>query len=138
MLRMNISLAIACVALLLMVPGPAGKPQRRRDRSRTSRQKPQRNCCRKKKDVVVLDIRTTEEFASGHIPGAKNLDFFDKDFAKEVAALEKDKTYLVHCASGGRSTKALKHFEEQKLPSVFHLNGGFKAWEAAGKPVEKK
>ena len=87
--------------------------------------------------VVVLDVRTADEFKAGHIPGAKNLDFFGGDFAKQVAALDKSKTYLVHCAAGGRSAQACKIFEQKKVPSVLHLSEGFKAWEKAGKPVEK-
>jgi rhodanese-related sulfurtransferase len=87
--------------------------------------------------IVVLDVRTPDEFQAGHIPGAKNLDFFADDFAKQVAALDKSKTYLVHCAAGGRSSKACKVFEKENFPSVLHLNEGFKAWEKAGKPVEK-
>ena len=87
--------------------------------------------------VIVLDVRTADEFKDGHIPGAKNVDFFSDDFAKQVAALDKSKTYVVHCAAGGRSAKACKVFEKEQLPSVYHLNEGFKAWEKAGKPVEK-
>jgi len=87
--------------------------------------------------IVVLDVRTPEEFKAGHIPGATNLDFFGDDFAKQIAALDKSKTYLVHCAAGGRSAQACKVIEQQKVPSVYHLNEGFKAWEKAGKPVEK-
>ena len=87
--------------------------------------------------IIVLDVRTPDEFKSGHIPGAKNLDFFSDDFAKQLAALDKSKTYLVHCASGGRSSQACKVFEKDNFPSVLHLNEGFKAWEKAGKPVEK-
>jgi rhodanese-related sulfurtransferase len=87
--------------------------------------------------VVVLDVRTPDEFKSGHIPGAKNLDFFGDDFAQQIAALDKSKTYLVHCAAGGRSTKACKVIEKDQFPFVYHLNEGFKAWEKAGKPVEK-
>jgi rhodanese-related sulfurtransferase len=87
--------------------------------------------------VVVLDVRTADEFKDGHIPGAKNIDFFSDDFGKQIAALDKSKTYLVHCAAGGRSGKACKIFEKEQVPSVYHLNEGFKAWEKAGKPVEK-
>jgi rhodanese-related sulfurtransferase len=88
--------------------------------------------------VVVIDVRTADEFKAGHIPGAKNIDFFGDDFAKQLAGLDQSKTYLVHCAAGGRSGKACKLIEEkQLLPSVLHLNEGFKAWEKAGKPVEK-
>lgn len=87
--------------------------------------------------IIVLDVRTADEFKDGHIPGARNLDFFSDDFAKQIAALDKSKTYLVHCAAGGRSAKACKVFEKEQLPSVYHLNEGFNAWEKAGKPVEK-
>jgi phage shock protein E len=92
---------------------------------------------KERKDITVLDLRTAEEFKAGHIPGAKNIDFLGDDFAKQVATLDKSKTYLVHCAGGGRSTRSLKIFDEQKFSSLLHLNEGFKAWEKAGKPVEK-
>ena len=87
--------------------------------------------------IIILDVRTPDEFKAGHIPSAKNLDFFGDDFAKQVAALDKSKTYLVHCAAGGRSSQACKVFEKENFPSVLHLNEGFRAWEKAGKPVEK-
>jgi phage shock protein E len=87
--------------------------------------------------VVVLDVRTPAEFKAGHIAGAKNIDFNGNDFDKQVAALDKSKTYIVHCAAGGRSAQACKIIEQVKLPSVFHMSEGFKAWEKAGKPVEK-
>ena len=90
-----------------------------------------------RKEVVVLDLRTDAEFKEGHIAGAKNIDFLGSDFAKQLDALDKGKTYLVHCGSGRRSTRALEIFQSQKFTSILHLNDGFKAWEAAGKPVEK-
>ncbi|MEA3209821.1 MAG: hypothetical protein QOE70_2878 [Chthoniobacter sp.] len=85
--------------------------------------------------TVVLDVRTPEEFAAGHIAGAKNIDFRGDDFAKKVAALDPTKPILVHCAGGGRSTQSLPYLKDKKV--VYHLNDGFKAWEKAGKPVEK-
>ena len=90
-----------------------------------------------RKVVVVIDVRTDAEFKEGHIAGAKNIDFLDADFAKKIGELDKSKTYLVHCAAGGRSTKSLNSFKSQKFSSILHLNEGFKAWVAAGKPVEK-
>jgi rhodanese-related sulfurtransferase len=92
---------------------------------------------KERKDVVVLDVRTPEEFKAGHIAGAKDIDFKAPDFAKQTGALDKNKTYLVHCGGGGRSTNSLEVFKEQKFSSILHLDKGFKAWEAAGKPVEK-
>ena len=87
--------------------------------------------------IVVLDVRTREEFAKGHIAGAKNVDFKAADFAEKVAALDKSKTYLVHCAAGGRSSKTLDLMKDKNFAALYHLNEGFKAWEKAGKPVEK-
>lgn len=87
--------------------------------------------------VVVIDVRTPEEFKTGHIAGAKNIDFNGNDFEKQIEALDKSKTYIVHCAAGGRSAQACKIIEQVKLPSVYHMNEGFKAWEKAGKPVER-
>jgi phage shock protein E len=92
---------------------------------------------KEKKDIVVLDVRTPEEFKEGHIAGAKNVDFQSEDFKKQVAALDKSKTYLLHCAAGGRSARALKVLDEDKFSHVYHLNGGFSAWKEAGKPVAK-
>ena len=85
--------------------------------------------------TLVLDVRTPDEFAKGHIPGAKNFDFFGDDFAKKVATLDPQTPVIVHCASGHRSSQALESFKDKK--TVYHLNEGFHAWEKAGKPVEK-
>jgi len=89
------------------------------------------------KKVVVLDIRTPKEYAAGHIAGATNIDFNASDFEKRLVQLDKSKTYLVHCASGGRSTKSLAQFKKLQFQSVVHLDGGIKAWQKAGQPVEK-
>ncbi len=86
---------------------------------------------------VVLDVRTPAEFAQGHIPGAALIDFKAPDFKAQVAKLDRSKIYLVHCAVGGRSAKAVEVMHELGFERLFNLEGGMKAWEAAGKPVEK-
>lgn len=90
------------------------------------------------KKVVVLDVRTPKEFAAGHLAGATNINYLAADFAKAIAGLDPNQTYLVHCAVGGRSTQALPALKKLSLPSLYHLDGGIKAWEKAGFPVEKK
>jgi rhodanese-related sulfurtransferase len=91
-----------------------------------------------KPGVLILDIRTPDEFAKGHIPGAKNVDFFADDFAKQVAALDASKPVLVHCASGGRSGQAMEPLTAlKKFTVIYHLKAGFSGWAAAKKPVEK-
>src|SRR5688572_19502607 len=87
--------------------------------------------------VVVLDVRRPEEFSAGHIRGATNVNFQAADFDSRVDALDKSRPYLVHCAAGGRSTKALETLKKAGVGTVYHLDGGLQAWEKAGKPVEK-
>ena len=88
---------------------------------------------------VVVDVRTPDEFAEGHIPGAKNIDFLGDDFEKQIAALPAERPLIVHCASGNRSARAVAKMEAiQKFSQIFHLKSGFNGWKAAGKPVETK
>jgi len=89
------------------------------------------------KKVVVLDIRTPGEFNKGKIAGAENIDFQAPDFEQRIDGLDKSKSYLVHCASGGRSTHSLLLFKKHEFRSVYHLDGGIKAWEKAGLPLQK-
>ena len=89
------------------------------------------------KDAVVLDVRRPNEFSQGHIAGATNIDWYASDFEKRISALDKSKTYLVHCAGGGRSSKAAEKLTRLNFTNVVNLEGGMKAWEAAGKPVKK-
>ena len=91
-----------------------------------------------KSGVTVIDIRTPSEFADGHIAGATNINFRAKNFSEQIEKLDRDKTYLVHCAVGGRSTSSLPKFEKLGFKHIIHLDGGIKAWEAAGNAVEKK
>lgn len=90
------------------------------------------------KTNVVLDVRTAREHAAGHIAGAINIDVNGPDFEKKVAELDKGKTYLVHCAGGVRSAKACSNMEKLDFTNLVNLQPGFKAWEKAGKPVEKQ
>ena len=87
--------------------------------------------------TVVLDVRTKEEYREGHIPGSVMIDFNADDFEQQVAKLDKNKTYLVHCAVGGRSARACKKMEKLGFTKLYNLEGGMGAWEKAGKPVEK-
>ncbi len=89
------------------------------------------------KQNVILDVRTPAEFSAGHIPGAVNLDYNAPDFQAKAAALDKSKTYLVHCATGGRSVRACEKLSRLDFPNLYNLPGGFKAWAKAGQPVEK-
>ncbi|MBM3831819.1 MAG: rhodanese-like domain-containing protein [Verrucomicrobia bacterium] len=89
------------------------------------------------KKNVVLDVRTAKEFQDGHIPGAINIDVNAPDFEKKVAALDKTKVYLVHCAAGRRSAKACDKLGELKFSHLYNLEPGYNGWTKDGKAVER-
>lgn len=86
------------------------------------------------KELIVLDIRTPEEYSEGHIEGALNIDFRDSDFEAKLAGLDKSKTYILHCHSGGRSGKANKTLEKMGFTDIAHLNRGIQGWRDSGQP----
>ena len=89
------------------------------------------------KTNVILDVRTPQEFAAGHMPGAVNIDVNSPEFDKKVATLDPKKTYLVHCAAGFRGSKACEKLQKLSFGRVYNLEGGMKAWEKAGQKAEK-
>ena len=82
--------------------------------------------------LMVLDVRTPEEFAAGHIDGAVNLNIMSEHFTEELAKLNPAKTYVLHCKSGGRSAKALEVLKAEKFESILHMTDGFDGWTAEG------
>ncbi len=65
--------------------------------------------------VVLLDVRTPEEYSNGRVRGAKNINFLADDFEEQVNKLDRKKTYYLYCASGNRSGKALHYFSARKI-----------------------
>jgi rhodanese-related sulfurtransferase len=86
-------------------------------------------------DVIILDVRTPEEFASGYIEGALNIDFNSGDFANEITRLNPSKTYAVYCRSGNRSGQAASIMHKAGFHDVSNLNGGVIDWTDAGLPL---
>lgn len=78
--------------------------------------------------TVVLDVRTPEETAEGKIEGAVEIDFEGQNFEAEIDKLDKNKTYLVYCRSGGRSSQASELMAEKGLKNIYNLTGGYLAW----------
>ena len=85
--------------------------------------------------VIILDVRTPEEFASGHIEGALNIDFNSGDFANEITRLNPSETYAVYCRSGSRSGQAASIMHEAGFHDVSNLNGGVIDWANDGLPL---
>jgi rhodanese-related sulfurtransferase len=90
------------------------------------------------KNVVVLDVRTPKEFAKGHIAGAVNINIHDPAFPQHVSTLDRDKTYIVHCAvnpRSGRGDKSIHIMTELGFPDLLSMDGGLNAWKRAGLPI---
>lgn len=85
--------------------------------------------------VVLLDVRTPEEFAEGHLPGAINIDFKNPDFSSRIDSLDKAKSYDLYCRSGHRSGESLKLMQEKGFKNVHHLEGGIMKWQESGEKV---
>jgi rhodanese-related sulfurtransferase len=88
--------------------------------------------------VIILDVRTPEEFASGHIAGAVNIDFNSVEFENEITRLNPSETYAIYCRSGSRSGKAASIMHIAGFHDVSNLNGGVIDWSNDGLPLVLK
>lgn len=80
-------------------------------------------------DVTIIDVRTPEEYKTGHLENAINLNFYEPAFEAELAKLEKDNPTIVYCAVGGRSAEAVKKMEEMGFSYIVEIKGGYNAWQ---------
>ena len=83
-------------------------------------------------DVTILDVRTADEFAAGHVAGAVNIDVNLPGFAEDVAKLDRDAQYVVYCRSGSRSDVAVTTMEDLGFEQVHNVLGGVQEWVGAG------
>ena len=86
---------------------------------------------------VIIDVRTAEEFAAGHIAGAQLIDISSSDFKSRVEALDRAGTYFVYCRSGNRSAAATALMVDLGFSSLVELDGGVLAWGSEGFPLTK-
>ena len=87
-------------------------------------------------DVILIDIRTFDEFNSGHIASAKNIDFYSASFISELDLLDKNKTYLIYCRTASRTSKAINVMKNLGFSEVYELSGGINNWAGSGFPVQ--
>lgn len=87
--------------------------------------------------VVIIDVRTYEEYEGGHLENSTNLDVYDQEFKKELDKLSRDKAYLVYCHAGGRSARSQKIMEEMGFTEVYNLSEGYSAWVEANEKTVK-
>ncbi len=86
---------------------------------------------------VILDVRTPEEFQSGHIPGAINIDLRNDAFEDEIKKLDREKTYLVYCRTGRRTKQAVSIMQELGFTHLLRIDGDITGWRAEKLPVAK-
>ena len=86
----------------------------------------------------VIDVRTPNEFAEGHLANAVNIDFYSSDFDSRFNKFDKIKPVYVYCQRGGRSQSAVEKLNKIGFKNVYELEGGIVKWEEAGKKVEGK
>lgn len=82
--------------------------------------------------VITVDVRTPGEFMTGHIQGARNIDFESGSFESDIAALDKNATYAVYCRSGNRSGQAVAMMHDAGFHNVYNLEGGVIDWTNSG------
>jgi len=88
--------------------------------------------------VIVLDVRTPEEYAMGNIERALNINIAEADFSERVSKLDRDKTYIIHCSANvksDRSAKSLELMSSFGFDKLLNMEGGIIAWEQSGHPL---
>jgi phage shock protein E len=88
-------------------------------------------------NLVIVDVRTPDEYAQGHIEGALSINYYDADWSKQMDQLSKDQPIVVYCAVGGRSGKAFAVLQKLGFKEVYDMKGGFDAWRQQNLPISK-
>ena len=73
-------------------------------------------------NLILLDVRTAEEYSSGYIPNSINIDVLSSDFKSKIGLLDKNKEYLIYCRSGNRSTIASSIMATNGFIKIYNLN----------------
>ncbi|MEX2231812.1 MAG: rhodanese-like domain-containing protein [Cyclobacteriaceae bacterium] len=89
-------------------------------------------------DEVVVDLRTAEEIKGGKVAGSTEIDFFGQGFEPAIAALDRNKVYLLYCAAGGRSGKTAELMAKMGFKNLYNMEGGFRQWQKLRMPVSKQ
>jgi len=88
-------------------------------------------------NVQLLDVRTPNEYNSGHIKGSVNMNYYDQDFSEQVLSLDKNKPVYVYCRSGVRSKYSSDILKKLGFKKIYNLKGGILNWSAKKLPLVK-
>jgi len=86
-------------------------------------------------NFVIIDVRTPYEYNGGHIKCAININYYASNFGTDIDKLDKNKTYLIYCATGSRSAVTLIQMQNKSFQEVYNLSGGINKWTPYGYPV---
>lgn len=86
---------------------------------------------------VIIDVRTPQEFAAGHLEGAQNFDIKSPDFEKNLSSLDKSGTYYLYCRSGARAGAAAQIMQQAGFKTVTNLGGLDEAAQALNLEITK-
>ncbi len=86
---------------------------------------------------ILLDVRTSKEYAEGHLAGAQQLDYLNPEaFNAGISKFDKSRTYYIYCRSGKRSHGACQKMKKQGF-KVYDMEGGILNWTKLGMPIER-
>jgi len=81
------------------------------------------------KDILLIDVRTPEEYASGHLENSVNIDYKADNFKELIAELDTNQDVYVYCKVGGRSNNSAKMMKKMGFKKIYDLEGGILQWE---------
>ena len=83
-------------------------------------------------DFILVDVRTIEEYESGHIQNAVNFDFYSESFQKEILSFDKNSSIILYCRTQNRSTKTANYLKENGYKEITVIAGGITSWVKNG------
>ena len=84
---------------------------------------------------MILDVRTAQEYDSGHLNGSINLDFKSPSFKDQIASLDRNKAYLIYCRTGVRSGRCVQLMMSLGFRELYNLTRGIEQWQREGYKV---
>lgn len=91
----------------------------------------------KDSSLVILDVRTPEEFAAGHVPGAINIPYTYLPASISALGDASGKDIVLYCQTGVRAERAATRLKENGFSKLLHLEGDMKQWKEKEQPIEK-
>ncbi len=90
-------------------------------------------------NAQIIDVRTPQEFAAGHLENAQNIDWLGDNFDANAQKLDKTKPIFIYCKTNNRSSQAAEKLEELGFKNIYNMKGGLLKWDAEGlsKPTDR-